>query len=545
MRNADVQSNARGFRVPATITLRECSVVIIGSTCRICGRDFKCESDVALHTRWRHNGAIRSLMGILDHSEMNLEDISQRCDVCDMTFGIVSDLRFHKRLIHKHVIKNRGKRRKEMVRIKFKLNGVTTTDVNLDRRYIENSLGCLVNVCETSDSLKNERRQDDCARNIDLSLPNHVVDKSHMQYSIRPHEAANRYIVGKFASTKDDTIASCTAEVGKSLVEISNTPHKDAIPVSDNTCQGNKDHCYLDSQTATDVLIETFSNSVPDKENSRRINELERRNMYCQSEILLGDDHDDTEVLLACQSKAFDESMFKQNSRSSECPRYSVRWFDEVVGTKETTGLANSVVDSMEITSDSNNNGKSYDLNTDATMRLFPSLSLPGKKTEPSKANSNVDDDVQEVLRIIRGNTQSDINHESPNRIEREMLVQNVVSDTFTLPSQLKPSIYPEKYSVAFTNFEPSDYSPFMTVTESDYQFLANSFDKKLGIYFEDLQRYGIELYNDLPEMNNNLEKYWVYAPPVYPRDTHQDFFETWKQSDDLPYISGLKVNNN
>jgi len=370
-----------------------------------------------------------------------------------------------------------------------------------------------------------------------------------MQYSIRPHEAANRYIVGKFASTKGDTIASCTAEVGKSLVEISNTPHKDAIPVSDNTCQGNKD-CYLDSQTATDVLIKTFSNSVPDKENSRRINELERRNMYCQSEILLGDDHDDTEVLLACQSKAFDESMFKQNSlclnkKSSECPRYSVRWFDEVVGTKETTGLTNSVVNSVEITSDSNNNGKSYNLNTDATMRLFPSLSLLGEKTEPSKANSNVDDDVQEVLRIIRGNTQNDINHESPNRIEREMLVQNAVRDTFTLPSQLKPSVCPEKYSVAFTNFEPSDYSPFMTVTESDYQFLANSFDKKLGIYFEDLQRYGIELYNDLPEMNNNLEKYWVYAPPVYPRDTHQDFFETWKQSDDLPYISGLKVNNN
>ncbi|KYN22931.1 PREDICTED: uncharacterized protein LOC108758773 [Trachymyrmex cornetzi] len=539
MRNADVQPNARGFRVPAAVTLRECSVVIVGSTCRICGRDFKCESDVALHTRWRHNGAIGSLMGILDHSEINLGDISQKCDVCDMTFGVVSDLRFHKRLIHKHVIKNRGKRRKEMVRIKFKLNGVTTTDVNLDRSYIElpNNLGCLVDVCETSDSLKNERRQDDCARNIDLSLPNHVVDKSHMQYDIRPHEAANRYIVGKFASTKGDTIASCTAEVGKSLVEISNTPYKDAIPVSDNTCQGNKDRCYLDSQTTTEVLIKTFSNSVPDKENSRRINKLERRNVYCQSEILLGDDHDDTEVILACQSKAFDKPMFKQNSRSSECPRYSVRWFDKVPGTKETTGLANSLIDSVETIHDSNNNGKSYNLNTDAAMRLSPSLSRLSEKTEPT--NSNVDDDVQEVLRITRGNTQSDINHESPNRIEREMLVQNAVSDTFTLPSQLEP----EKYSVAFTNFEPSDYSPF--VTESDYQFLANSFDKKLGIYFEDLQHYGIELCNDLPEMNNNLEKYWVYAPPVYPRDTHQDFFETWKQSDDLPYTSGLKVNDN
>lgn len=466
-------------------------------------------------------------MDILDHSEMNLDgEISQKCDVCDMTFGIVSDLRFHKRLIHRHVIKNRGKRRKEMVRIKFKLNGVTTTDVNLDRRYIElpNSFGCFVDVCETSDSLKNERRQNDCDGNIDLSLPNHVVNKSHMQYGIRPHEAANRYIVGKFASTKGDAIASRTTEVGKSLVEISNTPYKDAIPVSDITCQGNKDRYYFDSQTSTDVFVKTFSDSVPDKENSGRVNELERRNIYCQSEILLGDD-DDTEVL-ACQSKAFDEptSISEQNSRSSECPRYSIRWFDKVAGTKETTGLTNSLIDSVEIIS---NNGKSYDHNADATMRLSPSLSRLDEKTESTKANSNVDDDVQEVLRIIRGNTQSDINHESPNRMEREILVQNAISDTFTLPSQLEPNVCPEKYSVAFTNFKPSDYSPFMTVTESDYQFLANSFDKKLGIYFEDLQHYGIKLYNDLPEINNNLEEYWVYAPPVYPRDTQQDFFET------------------
>lgn len=541
MRKTDVQTNRRGFRIPVDVTLRECSVVIIGSTCRICGRDFKCESDVALHTRWRHNAAIGSLMDILDH-EMKVTKVAQKCDVCDMPFEIISNLRIHKRLIHKHRTRLRGRRRREMIRVIFKLNGVTTTDVSLDRRYIklQNSLEYLVDACtQIPDSLENERRQDDRAENIDSSLPNHAGDKSHMQYDIRPDKAANRYIVGKFASTEGDAIARRTVVVGKSLVEISNASHKYTIPDSDNSCERHEDRCYLASQETTpDTFIETFANNmiIRDKKNSPRMNEREKRSIYCQSEISL--DNDNMKVLLACQSEKSDKTstVSKQNSWSSESPHYSIRWSDEVAGTKESAGLANSLIDSVEIII---NNSKSYGLDGDMTKRLPPPLSRLNEKTESTKANSSVDDDVQEVLRITRGNLQSDINHESPNRIEREMLVQNTISNTVTLPSHLEPTIYPEKCSVAFTtNFESSDYPSFMAVSENNYQFLANSFDKKLGIYLEDLHHYGIRYYNDLPEINNNnLEEYAVYA--------HQDFIETWKHSGEPPYTSGLKASDN
>lgn len=538
MRIADEQTSRRSFRVSAAVALRECSIVIVGSRCRICGRDFKCESDVALHTQWRHNAAAGcgSLMDILDH-EMNLGDVGQKCDMCDMSFGMIADLRIHKRLIHKHRPRQRGRRRREMVRVKFKLNGVTTTDVSLDRRYInlQNSPKTeqyLVDVCtQIPEPLESERRQDDCAGNIDLSLPNHVVDKSHMQHDIRPHIAANRYIVGKFASTKDDATACRAVVVGRSLVEISNTAHKDAIPDSNGLCEEYKDYCYLAPQeTEADVFIKSFADSIDcDKENASRMNEREKRSVYCQSEISFDDN--DTKVFLACQPETSD-NMPKQNSWSSESPHYSIRWSDEVAGTKETAGLANSLIDSMEIII--NNNEKSYSLDGDAMKRLSPPLSRLNKK-KSMKVNSNVDDDVQEVLRITRGNAQSDINHESPNRMEREMLVQNTLSDTFTLPPQLESTVCPEKCSDAFTKFESSDYPSFMAVTESDYEFLANSFDKKLGIYLEDLHHYGIRLCNDLPEINNNFEEYAKYA--------HQDFFETWKQSGESPY--GLKANDN
>ncbi|XP_071565979.1 uncharacterized protein [Temnothorax nylanderi] len=535
MRIAEVQTKGRGFRISADVTLRECSVVIVGSTCRICGRAFKCESDVALHTRWRHNAALGSLMDILDHHKINL-DGGQKFDVCDMPFEILSSLRIHKRLTHKHRLRQRRRRQKGMVRVKFKLNGVTTTDVSLDRRYIklQDSLGYIVDVrTQTPGSFENEgaERKDNCAGNIDLSFPNHVVDESHMQHGIWPDKAANRYIVGKFASTKGDATASRTVVVGKSLAEISNTPHKGAIPDSNSSCERHEDRCYLASQeTTADMVIKTFSDSIDirDKENSPTTNERERRN--CQNEISF----DDNKVLLACQPEKSDKTspMSKQNSWSSESPHYSIRWSGEVAGAKETAELTNSFINSMEIII---NNGKSYGFDGDATKRLAPPLSRLHKKTESAKTNSNIDDDVQEVLRIMRGNTQNDINHESPNRMEREMLVQNAASNT--LPSQLEPTIYPEECDVVFANFGPSDCPSFMTMTESEYQFLANSFDRKLGIYLEDVHHYGIKLCNNLPEINNNLEEYAVCA--------HQDIFETWKQSDGSPYTMELKANDN
>ncbi|XP_012525577.1 uncharacterized protein LOC105830649 [Monomorium pharaonis] len=557
MRIVDEQAGRRGFRVPAAVTLRECSVVIVGSKCRICGRDFKCESDVALHTQWRHNAAAGygSLMDILDHG-LNLGDLGdQKCDVCDMPFGTISDLRIHKRLMHRHQQRSRqrGRRsRREMVRVKFKLNGVTTTDVSLDRRYMINLQNgsseteqYLVDVfTQTLEPQESERHQDDRATgsSIDLSFPNHVANKSHMQHGdgIRPHKAGptNRYIVGKFTSTKDDATACRTVVVGRSLVKITNTPHKDAIAGSDGSCEGYKSHCYLTSQeTEADVFIKAFADSLDrDKKDASRTNERDKRSVYCQSEISLS--NNDTKVFLVCQPETSDDTSLgsKQNSWPSESPRYSIGWSDEVAGIQETAGLANFVIDSTETIV--NNHEEYHDIDRDVKRLHPPPLRRFNEKIESMNVNTSIDDDVQEVLRITRGNAQCDINHESPNRMEREILVQNAVSDTFTLPPQVEQQqiVCPEKCNVAFTtNYEPSDYRSFMTVTESNYEFLTNSFDKKLGIYLEDLHHYGIRLYNDLPEINNNFEEYAVYG--------HQDFFETWKQSGEPQY--GLKTNDN
>ncbi|XP_012218697.1 uncharacterized protein [Linepithema humile] len=523
-------ANKRRFRIPAGVTLRECSVVIVGSTCKICGRDFKCESDVILHRRWRHNTAIGPLIESLNN-ESYFQDIGQNCDICNAYFVNISDLKIHKRLIHKH--RRRKKLRKETVHVTFKLQGVTIMDVNLDRKYlkVQENLRYVVDA-DTQTPNWFEEHPDDCATNIDLFLRDPVANDSHIEYGIWPHKA-NRYIVGKFASTKDDTIACSTNIVGRSLAKILNMPHRNTIAGSDDSYKEYEIPHDSTSKEHSNVLLGNLT--IHDKENSQRIDnayskERERKKAYCEDKIL-----DDSKEFSMYQSNKSDQivsSVSKQNSWSSKNCHDLISRSNKVAGYKKSAGLTSSVIDSVEVPIDNENN------NFDSAMKKRTLLSRDNEKNESLKVDSNVDDDIQEVLRITRGNAQSDINHESPNRTEREMLVQNS-AELYMLSIQGKSTVYPEKCNAEFTtNVESSNYLPFTTITESSYQFLANTFDKKLGIYLEDLHHYGIRCYENLPEINNNnLEEYPVYD--------HQDFLNPWMQAAESQYTNGLRANDN
>lgn len=521
----DTQLNKKSLRVSAGVTLRECSVVIIGSTCKICGKNFKCESDVSLHSQWRHNGHLGSLINDLYH-ELYLDRfiIGKKCDICDIQFKTATDLKTHKRLIHKHGTRSKYRRRpgKETIRVKFKLKGITTMDVNLDRKYLheENNLRHFVNIStQTPDSLENEKHQDNYAADIDLFLSDHVVDNSHMQH-IQPQKATNRYIVGKFMSTKGDTTAHSTLVEGRSLIEISNAPHRDVIPVSNDSCEGYENHRNLISQeNIASAWIRSLNLNIHNKENSQgKLNERERENVYCQTDVLSNDNKN----TFICQRDKTTLLTSKQILANEIC--YDpMKQSNEVTEDKGSAELTTSLVDSEEIINNENN--KIYETTTKRSFTPLPRNTFNNRKNELVKDNSNIDDDVQEVLRITRRKLQSDINHESPNRIEREILVQNTINEMF--PKQRKSASYLEKCNVGFmTNFEPSSYSTFTAVTKSSYQFVTNTFDKKLGICLEDMHHYGIRssYYNEFMEINNNLEEYAIYA--------HQGLLESQIQAE-------------
>lgn len=513
--------NRRGSRVPVRVSLRECSVVIIGSTCQICSRDFKCETDVALHKRWRHHG---SLIGSLEDG-LYAETSGEKCNVCDTHLETVSDLRIRKRQVHRS--RKRATRR-GTVRVRFKLYGVTMTDVTLDRKYLkmQSVLRYFVDVSTQTELLENERRQDNCATNIDLSfLPGYAANDA-LQCDIRQHKATNRYIVGKFASMGRPTVT-----VGRSLAEISNTPHRDTI--SDNVVNGlyvrkrNPSRDVMSREDRADAFILSSlvdDIDVQDKENSRTMNARERSNVYCQSETSILDDSRTTVSPARQQNKSnivrpivckasYEASKSFKSSYTAAKLRSNENTAKCNLSTESTSPLINNVTDV-----DVNGNNNILD-DVRVTMKHSSAPFRLNGKNESVNTNVENNEEVQEVLRIMRGNVKNDINHESPNRMEREILVQNAVNEMCVFSAHRQSDIYMEKYgkinsaALMANDAESSDYSSFASIAKSSYKLLADAFSEKLSICLKDRDHYGINYYDDLEmEINDNLEEYAMYA---------------------------------
>lgn len=468
-----MQVNGRDSRTSHGVILRECSIVIIGSTCKICRKDFKCESDVIVHARWRHSKIIESIH--CDHKK-NKRAINDKCDVCDKHTNTNSDLEVYKR----HAYKRRRKARR--LRLVIKIGGVIMTEIKLNRKYLKiRDNEHFVDEERQMDLLKNNEHQDRCSANIDLSLPaNVVVDDSCIE-SIRPHKATNRYIVSKFASNRNNTITQLSP-MSRRLLRISNTPNRNLIFAVDNLHENHCDKTDFQaniSDCMNNILTRNAADNtnIYDKENSQRINVQEEK----------PEDSTDNSLLLKDKILHYSDKMLLCDSKSS-----FVRWQGK---------LNEESVSKQQISSFNEKHHNSTDQD-DSDISIISVNSLRGKVKE-TYSNSN-DDDVQEILRITRKDTTDDINHESPNRSEREILAQNIFREMY-MPHTRQKTVCSENNDIFKANnnnniFEPKVKNNKLDKTTLYYQV----FEKKLNMFFEDLSRYEAKYCKSLTEINNN-----------------------------------------
>jgi len=226
-------------------------------------------------------------------------------------------------------------------------------------------------------------------------------------------------------------------------------------------------------------------------------------------------------------------------SNESLCHASANKRFNANAKNKLYTVLTNPLADVNVVDVNVVDGNDSFD-DVRVTMKRSSTPFRLNDKNESTKINANVDDDVQEVLRIMRGNIRNDINHESPNRIEREILLQSATNEMCVFPMHCGSSFRKENRSAELTanDIETSDYSSFASIAEDSYQFLQDALSKKLSLCLKDLRHYGISYYNnDLPEINNNLEEYAMYA--------HEDFLvESWMQTANSQRIAALKASD-
>lgn len=582
------QSNRSDYILPAGVNLRECNVVIIGSTCQICGRDFKCKTDVAMHMQWRHQQLESVLNGAFnlgsDHHTENTVAEMQKCDVCNvhlMDEHDAADLKSYKRQINKKQIHERRRARK--LRLIIKIAGVTMTEIRMSRKYLKvHSNEYFADVGTQTESHENEKRQDDYGMNIDLSLADRVVGNSRVQ-CVQPHKATNRYIQGKLASVQGDAIACSTRAPATRPIETSNMPNEDATidTTTDTTVDANSpcaspilsgysrkvafSRAYTASSFASrledtiDVSDETRDSprnsprnsprrrfegkkgnassfagrlvdtiDVPDeaKDSPRRRYEgekgntspapedtsnLENRNSSRRNDSA----RDDLEELIVYQRvRATGTTATATTSTATPNSWCNKNRHHPVRSNKTASNIDKSMnppAEPIEIIIDNES-----DDNCDENMAKCSSASSTQFDRDKGLAMAEpvVDDDVQEILRITRGKVQSDINHESPNRTEREMLVRNALGQMYVSSTQPE-IIYPEEEDdtilvVSNNNVDSRDYPPCVAIVDDNCPFPANvatfmyKYNDKLGICLNKLRDYSIGYYNDLPEINNN-----------------------------------------
>jgi len=217
-------------------------------------------------------------------------------------------------------------------------------------------------------------------------------------------------------------------------------------------------------------------------ETNSRINTCKTRNAYYRSKISILNNR---KISPACQhDESIDISsspICKQHSGSSENLYH--------IPTKQFNQNANVVNIVNVVDVDVNGNDNSFD---DIQITMKRSSTRFNDKNESTEVNANVDDDVQEVLRIMRGNIRNDINHESPNRIEREILLQSAINEICVFPTHRGSNFREEERSTKLTanDMKTSDNSLFEPIAEDSNQFLQDELNKKLNLCLKYLRHW-------------------------------------------------------
>ncbi|XP_043261968.1 uncharacterized protein LOC122402875 [Colletes gigas] len=346
------------------VKLRDCSVVILGASCKICGKCFKCETDVNLHLFQRHRLYFET-DGITANEIQcfNVEDEERKIfpDPCELPTIAASKSPVIKLQDTTVLVLRIGK--EEVCRLPLKRKYLRTISIDTGTQTEQHKE-------LTSEFPNNEFTE----KNVDVGVVPHidfpVFDNSSCKCcttSMHVVNSTNRYLTGNNAASKETQCEESTAQKRTSILNrrtkscaitaLEGNAVRDVLPNSDIMCVYEKDtksmRCYKNSKP-------TFNSNKMDV-NKKQQNALPEK----QSQLL---------------------EIFKTVKVIMPPLIFPI------------------IMPRNEI-----------------------SLQLNKSVTDDEQ---NSDDEVQEVLRIVRGRDSSEeINHESPNRLEQEMLVRDAMKD--------------------------------------------------------------------------------------------------------------------
>ena len=534
------------INVPCEVKLRDCSVVVPGAICRLCGKYFKCVTDVNAHATSRHRHyptddvVVSSELCCATDSSQAWEASPKPAEQATIPAGKSPGTKLSGKLrltlrIGAEVVARRAMKRKHL-RIH------TVTDIATQTESTHRVEELIMRKCESS------------APRIDLP----VLDNSPCQCctsSMHVVNSTNQYLAGNIVVSKDtDCEASATNKGSSDLDRLAESCASSTGEKVNGVSLSNVTQNVEQNDTTAGMFC--FRDGNPDELSTLHylspVSDLNDNSWVTSYNSIRNDNAgivSDDSGILSEQTVQSPEKDINANVKPREKP------FEQQ--SLQNSGATSPVIVPIIIPILVSNNDTPP---ANKIQHRPPTHSQQRNPTPPSVAEWNADDEVQEVLRIIRGQAISeDINHESPNRSEQEMLLRDAIRDMLQMEEQgwhllergdtvelarkrrraagksdtrngnanddsgrrkkrapAQPSFDGNVIrSVANENYVSSTRELFAKVQKSSQSRVCITdsvkenlmmFNSNINVPSEVLHRYGINYYNEPFEINNNTE---------------------------------------
>ncbi|XP_076276831.1 uncharacterized protein LOC143207340 [Lasioglossum baleicum] len=354
------------------LKLRDCSVVILGATCNICGKCFKCETDLNVHVTLRHYKHTETVSTASEYEEDDSEVCRRVCEY----YKCRPD-------------KNSATKLQSNLRLIFRIGDEIVVDTSVERKHLKSNK--TISIATQTESanpteliLKNNSRKGDVP-----GIDHTVFDNSPCKCctaTTRVANGTNRYVAGNFVEKYPTECEEITRR--------------------SETCRNDR----LTSTCETGIFS---SNSIPLKSDSESLKSTSKPTKQVIDS-----------VTVTFQSHS-EESSGSEKLRGSYTEKLLQR-----SGGVNTVQLMMPVILPIIVP---------HQTSSRTVANQHPSSSIQEQYSRSSSIDEPIsDDEVQEVLRIVRGhdNIAKEINHESPNRSEQEMLARNVIKDMLRIEQQ-------------------------------------------------------------------------------------------------------------
>ena len=518
------------INVPCEVKLRECSVVVPATMCRICGRYFKCVTDVIAHAASRHqqyqiNGVVVSgeLSCARDSSrarEASPKPAEQATIPTGKSPGTKSSGKLRLTLrIGAEVVVRRAMKRKHL-----RIHTDIATQTESTHRVEE----LIMRKCESG------------VPRIDLP----VLDNSPCQCctsSMHVVNSPNQYLAGNIVASKGTDCEASATNTGS--LDLYRLAESCATSTGEEVNGGPVSASNVSQTIAQNDTAGMFCFRVgnPDELSPQHylspVSDLNDNSWITSYSSIRNDNAEimsDDSGILSEQTAEPPEKDINANEKPREKP------FDKQ--SLQNSGAASPVIVPIIIPIIVSNN----DTPPASTIQHRPPIpSQQRNPTPPSVAERNADDEVQEVLRIIRGQAISEgINHESPNRSEQEMLLRDAIKDMLQMEEQgwhllekgdtAEPGMKRRRSSgksdtrngnanddsgrrkssldvnvirsVANENYVSSTKDLLAKDITDSVKENVMMFNRNINVPSAVLHRYGINYYNETFEINNNTE---------------------------------------